>query len=383
MIALFSHSFGANCETFIMEHARRLAPDRTVLICYDPQGADLLGFPVLAIPRPFRTESGNFLASLRKTPSAIRRALNWYLSRSEQKKLRAFLQAHGVTGVLAEYGPMGLLMQSICAAEDIPLFVYFRGFDASAHLRNPRMRARYKRMLPKLAGVFAVSADFRDRLISIGCPPALVHVNPSGADPDRFLPTSREPDRILAVGRLVEKKAPHLTIQAFARVLKQYPDARLDIVGSGPLEPVCRDLVHALGLEHAVTLSGALDHAGVAALMSRAAIFVQHSVTARNGDTEGLPTAIVEAMSAEIPVVSTRHSGIPEAVLEGVTGLLVDEHDVEGMATAMITLLDDPARAAEMGRQGRQRVLERFTKEASHALIRRVMGIDALSPGES
>jgi glycosyltransferase involved in cell wall biosynthesis len=109
--------------------------------------------------------------------------------------------------------------------------------------------------------------------------------------------------------------------------------------------------------------------------MGKAQAFVQHSVEASDGDCEGLPVAILEAMGHGLPVVSTRHSGIPEAVSDGETGLLVEEHDVDGMADAMCALLEDPARAEAMGRAGRARVEAHFTHEKTAARLREIMGL--------
>jgi glycosyltransferase involved in cell wall biosynthesis len=109
--------------------------------------------------------------------------------------------------------------------------------------------------------------------------------------------------------------------------------------------------------------------------MHRASVFVQHSVTASNGDTEGFPIVIVEAMASALPVVSTRHSGIPEGVEDGVTGFLVAEGDVEGMGARLARLLADPSRAAEMGAAGHARFLANFTQATSLARVRAVLGL--------
>jgi glycosyltransferase involved in cell wall biosynthesis len=220
-----------------------------------------------------------------------------------------------------------------------------------------------------------VSQAIADRLRAVGCPPDRLHVVPSGVDAARFRPGAPEPGRVLAVGRLTEKKAPHLTIRAFAVAARTAPGARLDMVGDGPLRPLCDAEIAAHGLGDRVALHGSLPHAEVAALMRRAAVFAQHSLTAPNGDAEGLPGAVVEAMACGLPVVATRHSGIPEAVVEGETGLLVGEGDVEGMGAALGALLADPARAAAMGAAGRARALERFTTERCHAQVRAVLGL--------
>ena len=109
--------------------------------------------------------------------------------------------------------------------------------------------------------------------------------------------------------------------------------------------------------------------------MRMASMFVQHSVTDIDGNTEGLPVAILEAMASGLPVVATRHSGIPEAVIDGKTGILVDEHDVTGMTQAIISLLANPARADAMGKAGRERVLAHFTETQMKHRLRGIMGL--------
>lgn len=181
------------------------------------------------------------------------------------------------------------------------------------------------------------------------------------------------PPLFVGVGRFVEKKAPHLTLLAFRRVLDACPEARLRLLGDGPLMPVCRDMVRGLGMEHAVELPGAVPHAEVAEAMRGARAFVQHSVRAADGDCEGNPVAVMEAGAAGLPVVATRHAGIPETVLDGTTGLLVDERDVDGMAERMIELARDPALAGRLGRAARERIRAEFGMEKSIERLGRIL----------
>jgi glycosyltransferase involved in cell wall biosynthesis len=303
----------------------------------------------------------------------------WEMSMQDEMRLTAYLRAHKIDVVLAEFGPMGALVAPACARLGVPLAVYFRGFDASAALRNPRTVRRYRRMFRTVSHVFAVSEALAARLRAIGCPADRIHVAPSGVEPDRFPPGAPEPGRVVAVGRLTEKKAPHLTIRAFALAARAAPEARLDVVGEGPLRAACEAEIAAQGLEGRVALHGALPHAGVAALLARAAVFVQHSVTAPDGDVEGLPISICEAMASAVPVVATRHSGIPEAVVDGETGLLVEEGDVEGMGAAIAGLLAAPAHAAALGAAGRRRAEARFSLAARHAELRALIGLSRQS----
>jgi glycosyltransferase involved in cell wall biosynthesis len=179
---------------------------------------------------------------------------------------------------------------------------------------------------------------------------------------------------------MVEKKAPHLTIQAFAAARRRHPAARLRIIGYGPLMDACRSLVRTLDLADAVTFLGPQPPDVVRAEMRAARGFVQHSVQAASGDCEGLPVGILEAAASGLPVVATRHAGIPEAVLDGDTGILVDEKDVDAMALAMERILDDAGLAARMGRRGQAHVREHFSMERSIGQLWSIVNGAALRP---
>lgn len=379
-LAIAADGFGAPSETFVRDHVRMIVPGRTVLLARNGDGAAQLGCPVFVTGRsPASSLPGRLLAQASRMSGLGR---YWHprpLTRADTGRAAAFLEDHRARALLAEFGPIGAEFAPAAAAAGVPLFVHFHGFDASALLRYPAVVAQYRALFGQAAGIVAPSRFVTDRLAEIGCPAHKLHVNACGVDPGRMAACDPVPGRVLSVGRLVEKKAPHLTLTAFARVAEDLPEARLEVIGSGPLEARCRRLVGALGLGDRVRFHGRLDHAQVLARMGRCALFAQHSVTAANGDVEGMPVAILEAMAAGLPVVATRHSGIPEAVVHGVTGLLVEERDVDGMAEAMRTLLRDPARSAAMGRAGRARVLERFTLQRSTGRLREIMGLEGLA----
>ena len=143
------------------------------------------------------------------------------------------------------------------------------------------------------------------------------------------------------------------------------PAARLRMIGDGPLWGPCLDLAKALAISDAVTFLGPQPHEVVKEEMRRARCFVQHSVEAQSGDSEGTPVAILEAGASGLPVVSTRHAGIPDVVVEGETGLLVDEFDVRAMAAHMLRLAREPNLAADLGRAARQRMESHFSNEKS------------------
>ena len=171
----------------------------------------------------------------------------------------------------------------------------------------------------------------------------------------------------------MEKKAPYLTILAFKKVLDRLPEARLVMVGAGILHDVCSKLIKALHIEHAVELKGVVDHDGVASLMQRSRVFVQHSLVPASGDTEGTPVAILEAGAAGLPVVSTRHAGITDVVIHGKTGFLVDEGDIDGMSEYLYQLLNNPELASQMGKNAREHISANFSMERSIEKLKNIL----------
>lgn len=165
--------------------------------------------------------------------------------------------------------------------------------------------------------------------------------------------------RILSVGRLVEKKGFPDTLEAFWAVRSRY-DSELRIVGDGPLRDSLVELAKTLGVSRSVHFLGQLPNELVLEELRQAHIFILPSCTATNGDREGLPKTLVEAAAMELPIVSTRHSGIPEVVMNNKGGFLVKEHDVQGLTQGMMRLIEQPLLRPEMGEQGRRIVCERF-----------------------
>jgi glycosyltransferase involved in cell wall biosynthesis len=207
----------------------------------------------------------------------------------------------------------------------------------------------------------------RSKLISLGAIPHKVHVIACGVDCKQFVGSepAKTPPLFLAVGRFVEKKGPDLTIAAFAQVYRELPEAQLRMVGNGELFERCRSLAKEMKIDHAVTFLGAQPHKVVSEEMRRARCFVQHSIEARSGDCEGTPLSILEAGASGLPVISTRHAGIPDVVAEGETGFLVDERDVSGMAAHMLRIAREPELAGTIGNAARHRIESNFTMEQS------------------
>jgi colanic acid/amylovoran biosynthesis glycosyltransferase len=283
---------------------------------------------------------------------------------------RAFQRAR-CDAVLVEFGHIAVQALDACRALGLPLIVHFHGFDAHSQSILDRYGARYGEMFEQAAALVVVSRTMQDALLALGAPPDKTHHVPYGVDLDRFggAAPERAPARFLAVGRFVEKKAPLLTLAAFASARRLYPDARLRMIGDGELLEACRERARELGIGDVVEFVAMQPNDAIAAEMRQAPAFVQHSIVAVDGNSEGMPVAILEAGASGLPVVSTRHAGIPEIVEDGKTGFLVAERDVEGMAERMERLLAEPRLAGELGRSARRRIEERFSIDSSTARL--------------
>lgn len=298
-----------------------------------------------------------------------------------RKGMERFLVENEVTAILAEFGHIGANVAPVGQGLGIPVFCYFRGVDASKRLRAARMVRRYREAMPRLAGVISVSRSLLDNLAAHGIAHPNSHVIPTGVDTDLFAPGVRDPRLILSVGRIMDKKAPLVAIEAFAAIAEEFPEHRFEIIGDGPLRAASEARVAELGLGDRVRFLGRLPHGEVRDHLARAAVYLQHSVTAPDGNEEGLPTSIQEAMASGAVVVSTRHAGIPEAVEEGVTGLLVDEHDGPGFAAALRTVVADPDRAAEMAGAARARAVRYYDYRKLHARLEALIAAECTARG--
>ena len=266
----------------------------------------------------------------------------------------------------AHFGRGGALALPIARALGVPLVVTFHGADATkeSHYRRrlvPRVYGRRLAALQQEAALFVCVSEFvRDALLARGFPAEKLEVIHQGVEVDPDCPTVPEAGEpyVLFVGRFVEKKGAPDLIEAMRLLAARGCDARLVLVGDGPLSEKLR--ARARGLEH-VAFAGWLPNPEVRRLMRGAAAVCVPSVTARDGDSEGLPTVIFEAMAEGAPVVATRHAGIPEAVEHGRTGLLVPPGDPRALADALERLLANPELRHEFGAAGRRVALDRFS----------------------
>ncbi|MFN9623923.1 MAG: glycosyltransferase [Cyanobacteriota bacterium] len=358
---------------------------------------EYLPFAVISLFRwraPYRTADGRWVAFLPgtlrlladrlKLRNLTRATTSWL-----HRELAQWLRNTGACAVLAEYGPLGANIAPACSLARIPLVVIFHGFDAYQQVTLDLHNSLYKELFSIASALVVVSEPMRQQLIQLGAPPERLVVNSCGVDP-AFFPAANPADaepHFLAVGRFVSKKGPMQTIRAFARVLQVVPEARLTMIGTGPLLADSKALAEKLGLLDVISFLGACSHSTVQAQLRQARAVVQHSLRCTSGDQEGTPVSLMEAQMAGVPVVSTRHAGIPAVVIDGQTGYLVAEGDEEGMADAMIRLALDPSLAAKQGVAARDHAmrhhtLDRHITSLSHT-IHRVLAQSLYSHGFS
>lgn len=353
-IAVVVPNLPTKSETFLRQHLSSL-PFQTHALVASPFWSDETGRPV---------------GGLRAVTKGLTFA-RWGEHRADTPLLALWLRAQKIRCVVAEYGPTAVSMLEACQLARVPLIAHFHGYDAYQSQTLHACREGYRKLFASPATIVAVSSAMRAQLISLGAEPTRIHVIPCGADVGEApaADLSGNPCVAVAVGRFVEKKGPWLTIAAFAEALKTVPDARLVMFGDGPLLPVCRDISRVLGVADRIDFRGSASHATVLQAIRGARLFVQHSIVAADGDCEGSPVAVVEAQLSGIPVVSTKHTGIVDAVEDGVTGFLVEERDVSAMADRLVQLFASPGRAAEMGRAARERALSRYDSTVTLAAL--------------
>jgi colanic acid/amylovoran biosynthesis glycosyltransferase len=279
--------------------------------------------------------------------------------------LKRFFRQNKIDVVLANYGLSAAHLAPICRDLNIPLLVIFHGHDATDKKLLDEYQDKYKALFAYASFVIAVSGDISSGLVRLGANPNKMKVVPCGVNVGKFKPSGTIKENLfVAVGRFVAKKGPLYTIQAFHLVWKKYSAAKLVMIGNKTgLFNECEQLVAKLGMEQAVIFTGILSQDEITTWMNRALAFVQHSTTAPNGDTEGTPVSILEASASGLPVISTFHGGIKEAIVHTKTGFLVDEKDIEKMAEYMIKLIEDHSLASAMGNEGRAWISDHYSQE--------------------
>jgi colanic acid/amylovoran biosynthesis glycosyltransferase len=205
------------------------------------------------------------------------------------------------------------------------------------------------------------------KIIKLGFPEERIKTIPIGVDLIDFNLSEkkfkRDGRKLLTVARLVEKKGIYYGIMAFLKLQKKNKKLEYHIVGDGVLYEKLKELIEELGLEDCVFLHGAKDKDEILQLYREADVFVLPSITASDGNTEGQGLVLQEAQLMELPVVSTFHNGIHNGIVENETGFLVAERDINALSEKIGILLKNEQLRTEMGKKGRDLVLEKFDNQ--------------------
>lgn len=371
LVAVFRSAVFNASERFIQDQAAALTRWRPLVVGLERKGE--------VLPR---LREGMIVAESAGERFAFR-------LRGRGGRFEAELRAARPALIHAHFGTDGLLVLPLARTLGVPLITSLRGYDVArsdgALLRSGRLSwmryARGKKRLQRDGALFlAVSDALRERAITRGYPEARTLTHYNGVDLDRFSPDgmAREPGLVLHVGRLVEKKGTKVLIEALAEVA----DTKLIVIGDGPLRTALERQAQELG--DRVRFLGELPSEEVAKWMRRASVLAAPSLTAADEDAEGLPNVVVEAAASGLPVVGTRHSGIPEAVEDGTSGFLVPEGNAGALAARLAELLGSESLRREMGVAARRLAERKFSRqmltERLESIYDEVAGFDRQAP---
>lgn len=349
-VAIFRSPLFNPSETFVTGHVAGLRRYEPILVgLVRKAGASPPGVPLLLPRSPVE----RLTLTVAGRPGALARRL---------AALRPSL-------IHAHFGTDGVIALPLAERLGIPLVTTLHGHDVSRHtlamLLSGRLSwTRYallrRRLFERGALFLAVSEAVRDRAVDAGYPADRTVTLRNGVDTDFFSPTATppEPGLILHVGRLVEKKGTRLLLYA----LRVVPEGNLVIIGDGPEREALESQARLLGVANRVRFLGDQPPEAVRDWMRRAWLLAVPSVTARDGDAEGLPTVICEAAATGLPVVASIHSGIPEAVLDCKTGLLMLEGDIDTLANHITALLGNARLRARLAQAARSLAEDRFSR---------------------
>ncbi len=292
-----------------------------------------------------------------------------FIYRGEYAVLEKALNLHQPDLLHIYFGHTGVHLLPFIEKSKLPCLVSFHGADVMPREDRPNYLTNLKKLLHVIPLVLARSESLADRLRAMGCPAEKIRINRTGIPLDQLKAVDRStrenvPLRFIQACRLIEKKGLRTTIEAFSSVRRQLPGSTLVIAGEGPMKAELASLVAKLGLAPYVRFLGFLDQTSLREWYSNSDVFVHPSEITARSDQEGVPNSLLEAMATGLPVLATLHGGIPEAVENGKTGLLVPEKDVSALAAAMLDLGQDFSRRLSMGQAAAASVRENFEQSA-------------------
>jgi colanic acid/amylovoran biosynthesis glycosyltransferase len=287
-------------------------------------------------------------------PIKIIKSLNFF--KYGKKALSLYLLFHAIPFlnkgpyeiIHCHFGPRGITGALLKSAGILngKLITTFHAYDLTSYLE--KKGENIYNQLFEIGDIFQpVSYYWKNKLLQLGCDEKKICVHRMGVVLPKFnfsLERHQKGSKIrfLSIARFVEKKGIHYGIRAFAQILEKYPNIEYFIIGDGPLKCELQNLIESLNIKQNVHILGWMNQNEVSNIMDKSKIFLAPSITDKNGEKEGIPVVLMEAMAKGLPVISTYHSGIPELIIHDKTGLLVKEKDEDGLAKKMEYLIENP-----------------------------------------
>lgn len=374
-ILVYSDSFFIVSQTFIYEQVKCLTDKYEVHLTArtfdNPHNYDLTAFKYLKLKKPINPFD-------RLAGRLIRKYYNFSLDINLKifLKLRKLLKSGDCKAIHAHFGPRALDILGLAKNFEVPLVVSFHGYDASRMLEN----SSYVNKLPELfeyASAIILSSMHMATNLNLDPDNKKVHYIPYGVNPEFFKGGAKKSSnngiiKILHSGRLVGKKGVPDLIKVFNELSEKYEGIQLQLVGDGEELNECKELVKKFGIEDKVSFYGAVPHEKVKSIMNDADIFVLNSRKDRNGDMEGTPVTILEAMCMGKAVLSTRHAGIAAVIDHGENGLLAEENTNDDLKKNLETLIVAPELRLSLGREAEKTISSSYSKKIMQDKIQRV-----------
>jgi colanic acid/amylovoran biosynthesis glycosyltransferase len=363
------------CATFLrpeMLHVYRqicgIERFRSIVLARKREEEDRFPFrDVILVPKPFSHELQRFWSrNVRDEPLQI--------TPSEIARITAALKKSNARLLHIYFGHIGVLLLPLIKVRPVPIVVSFHGADVMVQMNKPSFRLATETMLGAVDLVLVRSESLGERLIALGCNKGKIRIHRTGIPLDKLSFRQRHSPRdgrwrLIQACRLIEKKGLPVTLHAFARFCEDYPESRLTIAGNGPLLPNLKELASDLGLRERVEFPGFLSQEELRSAYYESHLFTHPSELGKDGNQEGVPNSMLEAMATGLPVLATKHGGIPEAVKSNVSGILVDEGDHKALAHAMLKLAGHEAKYEAMSEAARRAVANKFDLRAQVAVL--------------
>jgi colanic acid/amylovoran biosynthesis glycosyltransferase len=365
------------CATFLKPEMLHIYRQITALrrwhpfvICRKREEAERFPFDDLVrLPKPASSALRRLLVK-----QMLKRPVMIY--RSEARRLTEQIQRAGGRVLHIYFGHIAVELLPLIRKPPVPVIVSFHGADAMVDMAKPAYRHAMQEMLGLAKLILVRSQSLAERVRALGCSPDKIRIHRTGIPLERFhfVPRLAPADgawRFFQACRLIPKKGLHTSLRAFAQFVKKYPRSEFTIAGDGPLLDELASMAAELGLGDRVTLTGFLSQNALREQFYAAHMFLHPSELGSDGNQEGVPNAMLEAMSTGLPVMATRHGGIPEAVEHGLSGALVAERDDGALSNAMLELAADPGRYALTGAAAARAVAERFEQSKQIEVLER------------